>query len=170
MSSAFSFEVKGLAELRANMLALPKKFDRRILQAALLVGARQIANEAKAEAPVLKTEYRQDKRRKPGTLRRNIRARAIRPQPGMTASVVVGVRRLSRAAIAQFKASTKGKGASNPDDPYYAQWVEFKTRRANLRPQPFLRPAFARRKDMALQAFRQKISERIASATAGMKK
>jgi HK97 gp10 family phage protein len=153
--------VTGLQELRAAMLTLPKRFDRRMLNAALMAGARLVANEAAARAPVLQQP---DPRRTPGTVRRNIRARPVRPTPGNSATVFVSVRRTSRKAQIAFKVSQFGKGrrargADNPNDPFYWRFLEFGTSKMSAR--PFLRPAFVARRDQALAAFRLRLSQRL---------
>jgi HK97 gp10 family phage protein len=153
--------VSGLQELRAAMLELPKRFDRRMLNAALMAGARLIADEAESRAPVLQQP---DPRRRPGTVRRNIRARPVRPFAGRDATVIVAVRRVSRKAQVAFKTGqfAKGRrvrGADNPNDPFYWRFLEFGTSKMTAR--PFLRPAFVARRDQALDAFRLRLSQRL---------
>lgn len=143
------------------MLTLPKRFDRRMLNAALMAGARLIADDAERRAPVLQQP---DPRRRPGTVRRNIRARPVRATPGNTATVIVGVRRISGKALvafktAQFARGRRGRGADNPNDPFYWRFLEFGTSKMAAR--PFMRPAFAARRGEALDLFRRRLSQRL---------
>jgi HK97 gp10 family phage protein len=154
--------VAGLQELRAAMLQLPKRLDRRVLNAALMAGARLIAQDAEGRAPVLQQP---DPRRRAGTVRRNIRARPVRPFAGRDATVIVSVRQLSKKQIGAFKKkflvhnSRAARSANNPNDPFYWRFLEFGTSKMPAR--PFLRPAFAAQREAALAAFRQRMSERL---------
>lgn len=154
--------VAGLQELREAMLQLPKRLDRRVLNAALLAGARIIAKDAEGRAPVLQEP---DPRRRPGTVRRNIRARPVRPFAGRDATVMVSVRELNARQIANFKKrflvhnSRAARSANNPNDPFYWRFLEFGTSKMPAR--PFLRPAFAARREEALAVFRLRMSERL---------
>ena len=139
--------VRGLRELQAAMRELPKNLDRRILNAALMGGARLMVNHAKASVRV-----------DTGTLRRNIRARPVRPV-SHSATVIVGVRKLSKKQIAAFKKKTGKSGSANPSDPYYWRFVEFGTSKMSAR--PFLRPAFETKKYEAVAVIKTAIGKRI---------
>lgn len=139
-------EIKGLRELREAMLALPKKLDRKILNKALLVGASTIEHDAERRVPLL---HRPDPRRRRGTLQRNIRSQVGKPLPGMTATVIVRVRRLTKVQVRHFKArqlnkGMRGAGADNPNDPFYWLFIERGT--LKMPAQPFMRPAFEAKK------------------------
>lgn len=156
-----TIRVAGLQELRAALLTLPKRFDRRVLNAALMAGGRIVAAEGSSRAPVLRQP---DPRRRAGTLRRNVRARPVRPFPGRTATVIVSVRQLSRKARVAFKTSQFARGrrvssADNPNDPFYWRFVELGT--SKMPAQPFLRPALAAKRAEALEAFRLRMSQRL---------
>ena len=154
MAAVNAVRIEGLVELQAALKALPKALHRRVLNAALMTGARLIAKEAEIKAPVLRTP---NPRRRPGTLRKNIRARAIRPE--YSATVMVGVRSLSRKQVRDFKKASGRGGAANPDDPFYWRFVEFGT--AKMAARPFLRPAFEARKVQAAHEIKHALRVRI---------
>lgn len=146
-------EIKGLREIRARMLQLPKKLDRKLLNKALLVGAVPIRDEARARAPLL---VRADPRRRRGTIQKAIRAQAGKPYPGMTATVIVRVRRLTKVQIRRFKVKSGKSGANNPNDPFYWWHQEFGTSK-----QPatkFMRNAFESKKAIAARNTRDALA------------
>lgn len=141
----------GLRELSDALKALPRKLERRILNAALMTGAREMEKEAKLLAP-----------RATGTLQRNIRARPGRPD-GHNATVIVGVRKLTGRQVARLKA--KGKAA---DDPFYWRFLEFGTARMPAR--PFLRPAFEAKKLSAADTIKKALRVRIEKEAAKLRR
>lgn len=136
-------EVRGLRELSDALKALPKKLERRVLKAALMTGAREIANEAKLRVPF-----------RTGAVRRNIRARPGRPDQGHNATVIVSVRKLTGRQISRLKA--KGKRV---DDPFHWRFVEFGTSKMPAR--PFMRPAFESKKVSAAHSIKDALKRRI---------
>lgn len=139
-------DVKGLRELQAALKRVSDaSTDRKFLNSALLGGATLIVNEAKARVPV-----------DTGELRRNIRARSVKPTRH-TATVQVGVRKLLKKQLRKLR--QKRPDAS---DPFYWRFVEFGTSRVRAR--PFLRPAFERKKLDAIEAFKARLADRIAKA------
>jgi len=135
---------------------LNSRLQQRIGRSAVMAGARVIAKEAKTRAPVLSSPTPQ---RKPGTLKKNIRAKAIRSkQPGQW-EAVVGVRTLSAKKLTAFKAQTGKSGQTNPDDPFYWRFVEFGT--VKMAARPFLRPAFEARKQAAADKIKAQLAPRI---------
>lgn len=157
-------EVRGLRELSDALKALPKKLERRVLNASLMAGGRVIEREAKLRAPQLEQPT---PRRKRGTLARNIRARVGRPDDGHNATVIVAVRKLKGKAIAAFKKATGKSGANNPDDPYYWLFVELGTSKMTAR--PFLRPAFEAKKIEAAFEIKDRIKRRIEKEAAKLR-
>lgn len=145
-------EIRGLRELSDAMKALPKKLERRVLNAALMTGAREIDREAKLRVSV-----------RTGTVRRNIRARPGRPEAGHAATVIVGVRRLSGKQIARLK--SRGKAA---DDPFYWRWLEFGTQKMPAR--PFMRPAFESKKVSAAFTIKDALKRRIEAEAAKLRR
>ena len=154
MAAIETARIEGLTELQAALKALPQKLHKRVLNSALMTGARLIGKEASLKAPVLQEPT---PGRRPGTLRRNIRARPIRPE--YSASVMVGVRKLSGKQVMAFKKANRRGGAANPDDPFYWRFVEFGTSKMAAR--PFLRPAFEARKVQAAMEIKDALRLRI---------
>lgn len=143
---AVTVEIKGLRELQVALRQLPQKLERRVLNSALGFGGRLIANEAKARAPV-----------DTGNVRRNIRARSARPMDGHTATVIVGVRRLTKRQIARLRARSSRQ--SSISDPWYWRHLEFGT--SKMAPRPFLRPAFEAKKVEAAYTIKDALARRI---------
>ena len=146
-------KVHGLQELSQTLMKLPAELEKRVIMGALRAAGQTIRKDAMARAPILE---KPDPRRRAGTLRKNISVRRVK---GKTA-VYVGVFGASRKKIAAFKAAGGGKGANNPDDPYYWKWVEFGTKKMAAR--PFLRPAFEAQKYEALRMFEVYMRKRLA--------
>lgn len=153
-------QVNGLSQLRAAMLQLPKEMDQRILGSSLLAGAVIVREEAKRLAPELKVPSRY---RLAGVLKRNIRMARSKPRQGMTATVVIGVRKLSKSIVRKFKqaAYRRGKtikGADIIGNPFYWRFMEFgyTDRGGNWHGphggQGFLRPAFAAKTDASIRS------------------
>lgn len=150
---AESIKVHGLQELSQTLMKLPAELEKRVIMGALRAAGQTIRKDAMARAPILQ---KPDPRRRAGTLKKNISVRRVK---GKTA-VYVGVFGASRKKIAAFKAAGGGKGANNPDDPYYWKWVEFGTKKMAAR--PFLRPAFEAQKYEALRMFEVYMRKRLA--------
>lgn len=122
-NSEITVQVNGLAELRAQLMALPDKLRRQALRNALAAGARLVRDEARQRAPVLQ---KPDPRRKPGTVRNAIRVRTSkRDKAEGNVGVFVNVKPLSKKQVQDFKAATRKGGGKNPDDPFYWRWLEF---------------------------------------------
>lgn len=156
MAAKTVVRIEGLRELSLAMREVDRRLQQRIGRSAVMAGARVIAREAKARAPVLAAPTLQ---RKPGTLKKNIRAKAVRAaQPGRW-EAIVGVRALKAQKIIDFKAQTGKSGRANPDDPYYWRFVEFGT--VKMAAKPFLRPAFEAKKQTAAEAIQAQLKKRI---------
>ena len=150
---AETIKVHGLQELSQTLMKLPAELEKRVIMGALRAAGQTIRKDAMARAPILE---KPDPRRRAGTIKKNISVRRVK---GKTA-VYVGVFGASRKKIAAFKAAGGGKGANNPDDPYYWKWVEFGTKKMAAR--PFLRPAFEAQKYEALRMFEVYMRKRLA--------
>ena len=159
-------EIKGMAELRQAMLALPPSMDRKILNSVLMPGAAQVRDEARRLAPVLQ---KQVPHRLAGVLKRNIRMASAKPVPGMTATVIIGVRKFNKAQLRRINkvlnSSRRVTGKTHTisatsiiGNPFYWRFMEFGyTDRAGKFHGPhggqgFLRPAFNARKESSLVA------------------
>lgn len=141
--------VRGLRELQAAMRALPKRLDRRILNAALMAGARPMVKAAKAKVPV-----------DTAALKSGIRATPVRPKQH-TATVHVGIGR------ARQSKAERAKGAKKYT-PWYGFLVEFGTSKMSAR--PFLRPAFETTKQAAVEIIKAAIGRRIEIEAAKLKR
>jgi HK97 gp10 family phage protein len=159
-------QIQGLRKIEAAMRELPRRLDRKLLDAGLFAGAQVVAEEAQLMAPELREL---DPRWSKGALKRAIRATSIKPSQ-YAAEAIVGVRKLSSRQIAAFRGrqgkrrrAGKGVRSIDPRDAYYWFFVEFGTakRRAANGGRGFLRPAFEARKtfavDAAIKVFRDRI-------------
>lgn len=161
--------VKGLDEFRRVMLQFPKEMDEKLLQSAMLPAAKLVRDEARRRAPVLKVP---SKYRLAGVLARNIRMARSKPRPGMSATVIIGVRKLSKSFIRRFKqaAYRRGKtikGADIVGNPFYWRFMEFGyTDRGGKWHGPhggngFLRPAFEANKMQAIEVMVKETGKRV---------
>jgi len=156
MIVAENIQLHGLDALKNTLKDLPAVIGEKVLRAALRAAAKPISNEAKARAPVLKEP---DSRRKPGTVQKNIITRQSKQEKY---GVYVGVKALKKKQILAFRKANgikKGKGANNPDDPYYWIFNEFGT--SKMPAAPFLRPAFESRKYESLKKFEDLCKRRV---------
>lgn len=142
MADSVQIRIDGVEELRRAMDSAAKEIRTKAVRNALRKGARVIAAEARAAAPVLAVAT---PTRKVGTVKRAIAVRTSKfaKQKG-DEGVFVGVRPLRGS-----RQKTLGKaGAKNPNDPFYWRFLEFGTRKMTAR--PFLAPA-ARRGEQAVK-------------------
>lgn len=154
--------VDGLKALEQAIDELTADMAKRVVRGALRDAARPIAAGARSRAPVLATT---DRRRVPGTIKRNIvvlNSKQARRE-GMI-GVYVRVRRLSKGAVTAFKRATGRKGADNPFDPFYWWFLEFGTKKIGAR--RYLSQAFDAARSQALDIFTRRIGERIRKANA----
>lgn len=150
------FKITGGADLAKALTELAPRIEKNILRGAVRAGSVVIQKEAQSRAPVLQTP---DPRRKPGTLKRAIKVRGAKIVRGTGVVGGVYVRALSKRQIAKFKAKNKAAGAANPDDPYYAGWVEYGTVKMGMR--PFMRPALSSKAQAAIDTVAQYTRERL---------
>ena len=123
MADDITVQVRGLAELKAQLKALPAKLRVRAICTALAAGARIVRDTARSQAPVLR---KPDPRRTAGTVRDAIVVRTSkRARAEGNVGVFVNVRPLTRGQVRAFKAENGKGGAKNPKDPFYWRWLEF---------------------------------------------
>ena len=151
------------------MLQFPREMDEKLLQSAMLPAAKEVREEARRRAPVLKVS---SKYRLAGVLARNIRMARSKPRAGMTATVIIGVRKLSKSVIRRFKqaAYRRGKtikGADIIGNPFYWRFMEFGyTDRAGKWHGPhnkdgFLRPAMMSKWGSSIQIITKETGKRV---------
>lgn len=138
--------IDGAAELDQVLRLLPEEIARKVLDKAVLEGARVVAREMKIRAPMGKVDDAND--RPPGFLRRNVRARLARPREYGSIAVLVGHANFVTAAIAGVSAKA-----------FYARFVEWGFTLTShkglpvrfIGPRPFLRPAWDSTRAAALK-------------------
>jgi HK97 gp10 family phage protein len=145
--------IEGLTELHKTLNALPVHLEKKAVMGALRAAAQIIRKEAQENVPVLQ---KPDPRRKPGTVKRNITVKRSKRE---RAGVYIGVAKVGRKALANFKKSGGRKGANNPDDPFYWMFLEFGTK--NYPAQRFLRNAFESKRFAAIAKFREYMARRL---------
>jgi HK97 gp10 family phage protein len=150
-------KISGVDVLKRALEAIPARMQNNILRAAVREASKPVRDEARSRAPALKTA---DKRRKPGTLKRAIGIRSPRIRNRQVVGGVA-VRSLSPKHVMAYKAKTGQKAANNPNDAFYAPFVEFGT--AKMRAQPFMRPALSSKAQAAIDAMGNKVRERVAA-------
>lgn len=116
--------VKGLDDIKKKLAEIPRALRRSVLKKALTAGARIVRDEARRNAPILKSPRIN---RKPGTLRKAIvvRTSKLDTRAG-NVGVFVNVKPAKGAIFKKgvlVKESQRGK--DSPNDPYYWQWLEF---------------------------------------------
>lgn len=108
-------EIHGVEEIVALTKQIPLDMRKGFLRNALAAGARILRDDAKKNAPVLNTTVAV-KGRKSGTVRD---ALAVRTSKQAKAAGDVGV------FVNVKPAKGASRGANNPNDPFYWQWLEF---------------------------------------------
>lgn len=144
---ADSKNLTGFKELADALRSLGPKVARNGLRRAVSAGAAVIRDDARQRAPVATGEMRRDIMIK--------RERDARGGDTFGAKYSVFVRSGKKSRLA-------GKGRNVQKDSYYWKFVEFGTSKMAAR--PFLRPAFASKRDAAVDAMGQKLGEAIESA------
>lgn len=163
--------IAGMRELLAGLQELPMELGKGAIYSALGGAARIVRDQAIALAPEISGDDPAVRagRRKPGTLKRAIRASRSKINKGQQGlwEMIVRVKPLVRKKTRDFKKRTGLAGAFNPDDPYYWWWVEFGTKTSRAR--PFLRPAFETTKSAQLEAMRKRMAAGIERAARKIK-
>jgi HK97 gp10 family phage protein len=166
-------EVKGLKELHAQLTQFSREMNQKVLNAALMPAGRLIRDSAKELAPVYQGEF--NGRVIPGLLKREIRmARARKPVSGMDATVIIGVRKISKKVARETVKAARQAGNKKlrqqgiVGNPFYWRFMEFGfTDRAGVWHGPhggsgFLRPALTGNTDRALTSITDNLRRQIA--------
>ncbi|MDR3427945.1 HK97-gp10 family putative phage morphogenesis protein [Silvimonas sp.] len=146
----------GLRELGFAIEKLSRKTQTTIARSALAAGGRVFAKEMRQRVPVLDEATAQ---RNPGTVKKNIRVRVLRPVKAGEMQAVIGIRSLTGKQLKSWRKSSGQKGAANPDDPFYWYFVEFGTNK--MAAQPFVRPSFDTKKEEAAARTKEQLKTRI---------
>lgn len=140
MAETGRVKVEGLRELMYALQQLPQELTRKVLNAAMMPSAKEIAEKSRQNF---------EKHRKTGSVQRFLRARAGKPVPGSAASVVIGVFSPRKKAIARLYRREAKRG--NKDvvirNPFYWRFIELGT--SKFPAQPFIQEGF---KSKAAQA------------------
>ena len=119
-----NLNIQGLEDIKKKLAEIPRALRRSVLKKALTAGARIVRDEARRNAPTLKSPR---VNRKPGTLRKAIvvRTSKLDTKDG-NVGVFVNVRP-AKGAVFKKGVLVKGsqRGKDSPNDPYYWQWLEF---------------------------------------------
>jgi HK97 gp10 family phage protein len=119
-----NLNIRGLDDIKQKLAEIPRALRRSVLKKALIAGARIVRDEARRNAPILKSPRVNRKR---GTLRKSIvvRTSKLDTRDG-NVGVFVNVRP-AKGAIFKNGVLVKGsqRGKDSPNDPYYWPWLEF---------------------------------------------
>ena len=140
-----SVRLVGMREYALKLQQLGDGMIERGCVVALAVGVNEMRDAVKARAPVLRVA---DARRRPGVVRNAVQALRSR-LTRFAVTYVVGVRQLTSGRVRQFTRRTGKRSSENPDDPWYANILEYgKSKRTH---HPFIRPAFSASAPRAVQ-------------------
>lgn len=151
--------IQGADEIDAVLKLLPEEIARKVLNNALLAGARVTAAEMRSRCPV-DAEVRTGAKHPPGYGKKQIRARLARPSEYGKIAQQMGNNKFAAAAVAG-----PGKRA------FYLRFIEWgwmltirKKRIRFIGPRPFLRPSWDSTRSAALDAIGKKSAEGIEKA------
>ena len=185
MSDGMSLQVDNLSEWMAELRALPKVVQDRVVKGTVATGASVIRKEYVVRAPMWTGDVAEG-HPPPGTLKRAVYQ--TRMVEFCTPTVEVWKVDVRRGATARDR---KGQRIVSKDA-FYALWVEYghyvrtpgmseqEHRKARstvdlylgakwVPPRPFARPAFESKKDEAIKAMQTYFNENLALATASMR-
>ena len=152
MARVETVRIEGLAQLDRALRELPDRVANRGLRASVYAGAKVIRDEARAQAPKA-AQSLGTKQPSAGTLKRSVIMKHIRELSG-------GGRRTFYVLVRQGKKyRNQGKRGNLSQDAWYWRFVEFGTRKMAAR--PFLRPALESRRRQAVDAIKQRLTQRI---------
>lgn len=143
MGKTITVRVDGLSELGSRLKTLSADVANRIGRAATAAGAVVIRNAAQQNVPV-----------DTGNLKKNIIVKRLpKGESRLTSEHIVTVRKGKL---------TKKQQATGLKDAYYGTFVEFGT--AKMPARPYLRPAYDRNKELAVDAVKDRIEKRLKKA------
>ena len=146
------FKVEGLAELAKALRELPDRVAKNGLRVSVYAGAKVIRDEARMRAPKA-AEVLGPNQPPPGTLKRSVIMKHVRELSG-------GGRQTFYVLVRHGKKyRNQGKRGNLSQDAWYWRFVEFGTRKMAAR--PFLRPALESRRRQAVDAIKQRLTQRI---------
>jgi HK97 gp10 family phage protein len=147
-------KVHGIPDLKAALASIVPKLRKRALRNALAAGARLVRDEARKEAPVLKPDMKVPYRTR-GLVKKSISVRTSKiARRSGDVGVFVNVR----------PAKAGQRGAKNPNDPFYARFVQWGT--VKMRGFHFLE-AGAGQLGAALEKFKAVIGPQISKLNGG---
>jgi HK97 gp10 family phage protein len=145
-------KVEGLAELAKALRELPDRVAKNGLRVSVYAGAKVIRDEARLRAPKA-TESLGPNQPPPGTLKRSVIMKQIPELSSLTRQTFFVTVRHGK------KYRKQGKKGNLSQDAWYWRFVEFGT--PKMRARPFLRPALEAKRREAVQAMKDRLSERI---------
>lgn len=146
------FKVDGLAELAKALRELPDRVAKNGLRVSVYAGAKVIRDEARMRAPKA-AEVLGPNQPPPGTLKRSVIMKQIPELSSLTRQTFFVTVRHGK------KYRKQGKKGNLSQDAWYWRFVEFGTRK--MRARPFLRTALEAKRREAVQAMKDRLSERI---------
>lgn len=158
-------KLKGFDEFVAKMRELPKALQRKYLRPSLLAGANVVQKAALAATPILKGKpptYDGKPTRTPGLLRDNLK---VRTSKQATRDGNIGL------FVNIAPAAPGDRGKYSPLDPFYWQFVTFKTKRNKGDVQkgyrPFLQVGARKLEGEAFDAVKADLGPRIQALNNG---
>jgi HK97 gp10 family phage protein len=145
-------KVEGLAELARALRELPDRVAKNGLRVSVYAGAKVIRDEARIRAPKAIASLGPDQP-PPGTLKRSVIMKHIPELSSLTRQTFFVTVRHGK------KYRKQGKKGNLSQDAWYWRFVEFGTRK--MRARPFLRPALESKRRDAVQAMKDRLTERI---------
>lgn len=150
--------VKGLAELRQVMRALPDDLAGKALQGAVASGAAAVRNEVTTRAPI-----------RTGKLQRAVYMVRDKALTTLTRAVYhVGVRSGKKWRSRTITAGKRAGQTTSDRDAFYWRFLEFGT--SKMAKRPFLRPAFEAKKEEAVDAIKERLATRIKRYTSRLRR
>jgi len=145
-------KIEGLAELAKALRELPDRVAKNGLRVCVYAGAKVIRDEARMRAPKA-AESLGPNQPPPGTLKRSVIMKHIPELSSLTRQTFFVTVRHGK------KYRKQGKKGNLSQDAWYWRFIEFGTRKMAAR--PFLRPALESRRREAVDAMKERLTQRI---------